>query len=133
MDEVLAIDRSHVWERWSEDQYLAILRKRNCVGMVALDSRDCVRGAMVYTLDKTALKLHKICVHADHLRDGYGAGLIQKLIGKLSQQKRRSLYVDVPYNNLPAQLFFQSQGFIAAPLADVICFEYTLPESEFHQ
>jgi L-amino acid N-acyltransferase YncA len=46
-------------------------------------------------------------------RQNVGGQMIQRLIDKLSQQRREEIVLEIRESNLPAQLFFQSQGFRA--------------------
>lgn len=128
MDEVIAIDRSHVWERWDENDYLAILSRRDCIGVVTEEKCGQIVSVMIQRITKRAYTIEKICVRQDMMRNGIASGMVGKLTSRLKPQSRTSVVADVKYNNLTAQRFFSSQGFIATPLADVICFEYAITE-----
>lgn len=128
MDEVIAIDRSHVWERWGENDYLAILGRRDCIGVVTEEECGRIASVMIQRITKRAYTIEKICVRQDLLRIGIAASMVGKLTSRLKPQSRTSVVADVKYTNLIAQKFFSSQGFIATPLDDVICFEYAITE-----
>lgn len=66
---------------------------------------------MIYELQKQSLRLVNIAVIPDGRRIGYGRQMVQRLIEKLSQQRRQSIRCEVRESNLCAQLFFQSMGF----------------------
>ena len=55
MPEVLAIEHASFEYPWCEEEFLRVLRQRNCIGMVA-EHEDRVVGFMIYELHKT--KLH---------------------------------------------------------------------------
>lgn len=112
MVDVLRIERESFDFNWTEEDFLACLRQRNCIGMVAeLDGH--VAGFMIYELHKTRLHILNFAVSSLSRRLGIGAQMIDKLVNKLSQQRRQEIALEVRETNLPAQLFFQNQGFRA--------------------
>jgi ribosomal-protein-alanine N-acetyltransferase len=112
MAEVLATESEGFEFPWSEDDFLRCLRQRNCIGMVA-DCDDRVAGFMIYELHKTRLHLLNFAVAGDYRRRGIGRQMMSKLTGKLSQQRRSRLLLEVRETNLAAQLFFRAIGFRA--------------------
>lgn len=112
MPEVLRIENDSFEFNWTEEDFLACLRQRNCIGMVAeYDSR--VVGFMIYELHKTRLHILNFAVTPGFRRHGVGAQMIEKLINKLSQQRRQEIVLEVRETNLAAQLFFHNQEFRA--------------------
>lgn len=97
---------------WTEQDFVSCLRQRNNIGMVA-ELGDQVVGYMVYELHKTKLHLLSIAVDPDYSRQGIGAAMVEKLINKLSYQRRKRIALEVRETNLAAQLFFKALGFRA--------------------
>ncbi|OHB76331.1 MAG: ribosomal-protein-alanine N-acetyltransferase [Planctomycetes bacterium RBG_16_64_10] len=112
MQEVLGIERECFEFPWSEDDFVRCLRQRNCIGMVA-EYDDRVVGYMVYELHKTRLHILNFSVSQHMRRLNIGAQMIEKLISKLSSQRRSRITLEVRETNLPAQLFFRANGFRA--------------------
>jgi [ribosomal protein S18]-alanine N-acetyltransferase len=112
MPEVLGIEHAGFEYPWSEDEFLRVLRQRNCIGMVA-DHGDQVVGFMIYELHKTRLQVLNYAVHPEFRRKGVGRQMIAKLVGKLSSHRRTKIALQVRESNLAAQLFFRSQDFRA--------------------
>jgi [ribosomal protein S18]-alanine N-acetyltransferase len=112
MPEVLRIENESFEFNWTEDDFLACLRQRNCIGMVA-EHDNRVVGFMIYELHKTKLHILNFAVAPACRRLAVGAQMIEKLINKLSQQRRQEIVLEVRETNLTAQLFYQSQGFRA--------------------
>lgn len=112
MPEVLAIEGNSFEFPWSEDDFIRCLRQRNCIGMVA-EHDERVAGFMIYELHKTRLHILNFAVHPDYRRRGVGAQMVEKLIGKLSYQRRTRILLEIRETNLPAQLFFRALGFKA--------------------
>lgn len=112
MLEVLDIERANFEFPWSEEEFLCCLRQRNCIGMVAEYNRQ-VAGFMIYELHKTRIQILNFAVSPSARRMGIGAQMVQRVIDKLSQQRRKEVVLEVRETNLPAQLFFKSQGFRA--------------------
>ena len=59
MPEVLAIEHAHESTPWPEEEFIWVLRQRNCIGMVCED-RDKIVGFMVYELYRTRINILKI-------------------------------------------------------------------------
>ena len=112
MAEVLGIERASFEFTWSEEDFLCCLRQRNCIGMVA-ECDNQIMGFMIYELHKSKLRILNFATASACRRQGVGRQMIRRLIDKLSQQRRKEIVVDVRENNLPAQLFFQSEQFRA--------------------
>jgi len=115
MPEVLAIERQSFEFPWSEDEFVRCLRQRNCIGMVA-EHDERIVGFMIYELHKNRLHVVNFAVRGEFRRRGVGSQMIRKLAGKLSQQRRNRILLEVRETNLPAQLFFRSNGFRAISL-----------------
>lgn len=138
MDEVLEIERRSFQFPWTEEEFLVCLRQRNCIGTVYESSQGYIHGFMIYELHKWSLRLLNFAVAPEVRQTGVGRAMIQRLIDKLSQQKRRFVEVEVRETNLKAQLFFSGAGFKAVRILrdhyaetyeDAILFRYTLPDT----
>lgn len=112
MAEVLQIERESFEMPWFEEEFIRCLRMRNCIGMVS-ESCELVVGFMIYELHKSRLHILNFAVAKDFRRKQVGTQMIEKLIGKLSQQRRTVLSTEVRETNLVAQVFFRSAGFRA--------------------
>jgi len=112
MPEVLAIEQGSFEFPWSEEDFIRCLRQRNCIGMVA-EKDDEVVGFMIYELHKNRLHILNFAVNVDCRRQGVGHAMVNKLLGKLSHERRNRIMLEVRETNLEAQLFFKSIGFRA--------------------
>ncbi len=112
MPEVLDIERDSFEYPWTEEDFLCCLRQRNCIGMVAERGHRIV-GFMIYELHKSKLNILNFAVGPVIRRQGVGTQMIDKLIDKLSQQRRKEILLEIRETNLAAQLFFKSQQFRA--------------------
>ena len=112
MPEVLGIENSSFEFSWSEDDFIRCLRQRNCIGMVA-EYDERVVGFMIYELHKDQLHVLNFAVRPDVRRRGVGRQMVEKLIGKLSQQRRTRVLLEIRETNLAAQVFFRNLGFVA--------------------
>ncbi|HMB06550.1 MAG TPA: ribosomal protein S18-alanine N-acetyltransferase [Isosphaeraceae bacterium] len=112
MPEVLAIEHASFEYPWCEEEFLRVLRQRNCIGMVA-ECGERVVGFMIYELHKNKLHVLDFAVHPDTRRQGVGLQMVAKLVGKLSNHRRTRIVLSVRETNLPAQLFYRIQGFRA--------------------
>ena len=112
MPDVLGIESQSFEFPWTEEDFIRCLRQRNCIGMVA-EHGDEVVGFMIYELHKNQLHILNFAVRDDMRRMGVGAQMIEKLVGKLSQNRRNRILLEVRETNLSAQVFFRNLGFRA--------------------
>jgi len=117
MQEVLAIEQESFEFPWFEEDFIRCLRGRNCIGMVAEANvgslGDQIVGFMIYELHKTRLHILNFAVAECARHRGIGRQMAEKLISKLSSQRRTRITLEVRETNLAAQLFFRSIGFRA--------------------
>jgi [ribosomal protein S18]-alanine N-acetyltransferase len=112
MPEVLAIEHASFEYPWCEEEFLRVLRQRNCIGMVA-EHGERIVGFMIYELHRNKIHVLDFGTHCDFRRRGVGRQMVAKLVGKLSTQRRNRIGLHVRETNLPAQLFFRVLGFRA--------------------
>lgn len=117
MPQILGIDQQSFSRTWDEEQFISHLKQRNNIGMVA-HSGSKIIGFMIYELSPKELILHRITVHPDHRREGVGRALIEKLVSKLSIEKRVRIETLVPEDSLSSQLFFRDMGFRATCIVE---------------
>lgn len=106
---IMEIHRRSFTEPMTEEEILAHLRKREGIGMVA-EIGDTIVGHMLYDLWKRKFHLVTLAVHPGYRRMGIGTEMVEKLRGKLSDQYRSHLTIDVHEDNLAAQLFLRECG-----------------------
>ncbi len=95
MEEVLDIEQQCFGQHaWSEDDYMNMVKRRNCIGMVAEHDEKIV-GVMIYELEKHCLRLRTLSVMPKYFRQGIGRQMIKKLTDKLSQQRRSKIITEV--------------------------------------
>ena len=116
MPEVLAIEHASFEFPWCEEEFLRVLRQRNCIGMVA-EYGERVVGFMIYELHKNKLHVLDFATHPEFRRQGVGHQMIGKLVGKLSSHRRTRIALYVRETNLASQLFYRVQGFRATEIA----------------
>ena len=112
MPEVLEIEQEAFEFPWSDDDFTRCMRQRNCIGMVA-EIADSIVAFMIYELHRSRLHILNFAVLRSHRRLGIGTRMMEKLIGKLTPERRSRIVLEVRETNLPAQLFFRSLGFRA--------------------
>jgi len=137
MQEVLQIEEDNFTSPWTEEEFLNVLGKRSCIGMI-YEKDNKILGFIIYELCKSKLRILSIAVHIDHHRQGIGKQLIEKIIGKLSSDRRTKLNCKVRESNLAAQLFLRRMGFKATRVMrnyyedhseDAYCMQYVLQEN----
>ncbi len=112
MAEVLEIEQEAFEFPWSDDDFTRCMRQRNCIGMVA-EMADSVVAFMIYELHRSRLHVLNFAVRRSHRRLGIGTQMMEKLVGKLTPERRSRIVLEVRERNLPAQLFFRTLGYRA--------------------
>jgi len=112
---VLSIENECFYYAWEEEDFISVLRKDNCIGMV-VEEGDVVMGYMVYALHKKHIELLSIGVHPDVQNMGYGTAMIDRLKEKIDCQRRHTLTLNVRETDLQAQLFLRNRGFVASKI-----------------
>ncbi len=112
LPEVLHIESDSFEFPWDEEDFLCVLRQRNCIGMIAEHDHKVV-GFMIYELQKSRLCILNFAVDPKFRRQRVGSAMIERMRDNLDQQGRTELLVEVRERNLDAQQFFRSQGFRA--------------------
>jgi ribosomal-protein-alanine N-acetyltransferase len=123
---VLAIESACPPTPWGEDDFLPLLRQRNCIGMVA-EIGERVAGFLIYSLYKDFIEINNFAVDPAWRRAGIGQQMATYMVGKLASHRRTRITLAVRETNLSAQLFFRSQGFQAT---DVVRDCYAEPHAE---
>ena len=109
MPEVLAIEHASFEYPWCEEEFLRVLRQRNCIGMVA-EHGERIVGFMIYELHRNKIHVLDFATHADFRRRGVGRQMIAKLVGKLSSQRRNRIALYVRETNLHAPVVLPRHG-----------------------
>lgn len=120
MDAVLSIENQSKYAKWAEEDFLACLRQRNCIGMVAESNTNeayKIYGFVVYELLGEEIRILNIAVDKAYHRQGVGRAIIDKLKKRLNN-KRTKLTLIVSERNLNAHLFFRNMGFKAIGILD---------------
>ncbi|WP_169979618.1 ribosomal protein S18-alanine N-acetyltransferase [Tautonia rosea] len=136
MPEVLAIEHASYEFPWCEEEFLRVLRQRNCIGMVA-ECGERVVGFMIYELHKSRLQVLNLAVAPEFRRMGVGRQMVAKLVGKLSSHRRTKILLQTRESNLSAQLYFRALDFRAVEVVreayedtgeDAYVLQYVLPD-----
>jgi len=112
MPEVLGIEHASFEYPWSEEEFLRVLRQRNCIGMVA-EQGERIVGFMIYELHRNRIHVLDFAAHPDFRRQGVGRQMIAKLVSKLSPQRRNRIALLLRETCVPAQFFYKAMGFRA--------------------
>lgn len=112
MPEVLRIEQDSFADPWEEDDFVRVLKNRNCIGKI-IEVQDRVIGYMIYEMHKTRLHVLNFAIAPDMQRKKAGTELANRLIAALSEERRTRVVLEVREGNLGAQCFFRAMGFRA--------------------
>lgn len=110
MPAVMAIEFESFEFPWEEEDFVRMLRQRNCIGEVA-EIGDRVVGYIVYEVFKTKIRILNLAVAGDERRQGVARAMVEKRIDCLPTAKRNCITLEVRETNLTAQKFFRALGF----------------------
>lgn len=137
---VVAIERADGdgWNDWTEDDFVAALRERNVIGLVAEapGPDGAIVGFIVYRLRRKSFEVVRLAVATAWRRRSIGCRLLGKLVDKLTLVRRRWIDVVVDERNLAALLFLRSLDFRAIAIEpppgcgddDVIRMRFTIAD-----
>jgi ribosomal-protein-alanine N-acetyltransferase len=134
LPQILEIEKSvfQPYFRWSEEDLMCVLRQKTTMGLV-YELEGKVVAYVIYDLHKDFLEILRIAVHRDFRGTGIGRKIIQKkMIPKLSFERRWKIAVNIPAENLAAQLFFSKLNFLAVKItsSDEYRMQYSLEVDE---
>jgi ribosomal-protein-alanine N-acetyltransferase len=115
MPRILEIENEVFEYPWSEEDYRTYLKQRNVISMV-IEVDDLVVGFMVYELHKTHLNIPNFAITESYQRQGLGTKMIDKLKGKLDNNRRNHLIMEVRDSNIAAHLFLKNNDFKAVKI-----------------
>ena len=125
-DEIIKINQQSGLPTMTADSLLKWARKSNSIGMVADTSRRVV-GFILYELRRDSIHIERMAVAPSDRRCGIGAAMIDRLIGKLHNQRRKSLTINCDLSNLEGLEFLRRNGFIATSMrGDVVEMTYSI-------
>lgn len=131
-DYIIPIAQQSFPDPWEYRDFVYHQRQRDTIGMVAELNSDVV-GYVVYELHKNRIQIINLAVDPKYRRSKIGKAMIDKLIGKLSHERRNRIIAEVRVDNLPDQLFFRSCGFRVERTEihsetgeDFYCFKYRI-------
>lgn len=110
MPDVLDIENASTDYPWSEEDFLRVLRQRNCIGMVA-EHGERIVGFIVYELHRDKIVLLNLAVAPDFRRRGVGTQMINKQKGKLTPLRRTGISCVIRERFMAGALFLKSCGF----------------------
>lgn len=116
MPEVLDLDRECFLQHWNEDKFIAALKRRTVIGIVA-ECEEKILGYMVYDLHPRHIEILRFGVAEFYRHCGVGRSMLDRLHGKLHQKRKRIIAL-VPERNLDAQLFFRACGYRATGIIE---------------
>lgn len=111
VDSILRIEEDSFDNPWDSRDLKLTLQNRSSAAIVG-EAIGSVLGFAVFQLGDT-LEIIEMAVDAEFRRCRIGSQIVSALKGRAERKLGRKLTVHVDERNLPAQLFFKSEGFVA--------------------
>lgn len=115
LPEVIAMIKNSTDPSWTEQELRNRVASRNTIAIVA-ERNDIILGAVIYELHPQRLHISNIVVAERYRNQGVGRSLVNKLICKLTEERRNRITLLVSEANLTAQQFFRAMGFKAVQI-----------------
>lgn len=109
-ESLTALDEQVFGDYWTLEDWQRNLQARNAVAYFIKDG-DAVVAFAMYSFHAHCLRLERIAVAPRYRRQGYGAGLVRRILRKLGG-RRQVLECMVPEDNLLAQVFLRATGMV---------------------
>jgi GNAT superfamily N-acetyltransferase len=124
--QVVRINQQSALPLMSENALIEYGRKRNSNGSVVV-GRTGVVGFVLYEFLKDSILIERMAVAPSERRCGIGAAIIDRMISKLANQRRKSLVTRCPLYNLGGLEFLRRNGFIATSMqGDLVEMVYSI-------
>lgn len=114
MASVLRIERNCFEYSWTAYEFYQALGTEACRGFVA-EKNKCIVAYLIIELGHGYVTILNLAVDTPFRRTGVASALLEKTIENLLPHTH-SVDLTVRERNLPAQLFFRSQGFYATAI-----------------
>jgi hypothetical protein len=116
----------------SAGDLVALLRQRNCIGLVLEDQQTMqIVGVVIYMLHKQEIDI-VFFGHNHNFTDSFFPAMVERMTDKLSQQRRTRLHVNVPEHDVCSQIRLSEFGFLGSQVDDVVVMSYYLhAQAEF--
>lgn len=121
--QLLEIEGHSSADPWNESEFILWLKQRSVICLVAEDVNDDIAGFIMYSLERGFYEIINIAVHRNYRREGVGT-LMMKRVMKKCGEKRDSVKISVPDDNLQCHLFLKSLGLTATVDGDHYDFIY---------
>jgi ribosomal-protein-alanine N-acetyltransferase len=136
LPEMERIERASFDSPWTAREIAWFMSRRNCTGRLAFIGND-LAGFILYRFATRHMRIETVAVEPTFRRQGVASALVGEIRKKLYEQRPR-MSTMVRETNLPAQLFFRSQGFTCVYTErnpydvgeDGYVFQYRLPAPE---
>lgn len=113
--EIIRINQQSPLLALSEPELTEWRRKRNSIGIVSLD-RHRITGFMLYELNRERIHIERMAVATQDRRCGIGSALVDRIVSKLHNQRRKMISIRCSLDNIPGLRFLRRNGFIATSM-----------------
>lgn len=107
LPEVMEIEKGSI-SPWTEEQFLKMTRRRNCICLIVLDKSNVV-GCIIYDLLNNKIEVIKLIATSENVTKY----LIELLFSKLNGHRRQLIHFKVHERELSVQSMLRSMGFSA--------------------
>ena len=112
LQNVVEIEARAGENKWSMEDFLRRLQRRDCIGKVCVGADDTkILGYIVYELHEDHLHISNFTVDNKYQRKSIGFHMMENMKSKLSEHRRTFIEMEIRENNLEGQLFLKQMNF----------------------
>ena len=115
---IVQIDRCGYRQPWDREKFVCMMSQRPVICVVCCDAGSNPIGYCLYRLAQHQIHIKRLAVDPAFRRIGVASAMVQRLIEKLSNQRRTELVAEVAGYQVAGQCCLASCGFVGAMADD---------------
>jgi len=116
--EVADIDVASYDPAWTVQDFRLVLKQKRAVPIIARRPWGAIDGYAIFTLYPSSIDILRLAVKPSERGEGVGSLLLEAVMGRLDEKRRRVCHIEVPDTHLAGHLFLKRHGFQAIKMVE---------------